>query len=65
MYFNVQTARKPGLRTTSQSRSSTYLLSQNAGWVKTVTVSKLACLMSRVQLSGAIPTPEQTALRDS
>jgi hypothetical protein len=36
MYFNVQTARKPGLRTTSQSRLSTYFLSQNAGRVKNV-----------------------------
>jgi hypothetical protein len=47
MYFNVQTARKPGLRTTSQSRLSTYFLSQNAGRVTIKMCPLFLCLNSR------------------
>jgi hypothetical protein len=49
MYFNVQTARKPGLRTTSQSRLSTYFLSQNAGRVTSPDCQLIFCLKMRVR----------------
>jgi hypothetical protein len=60
MYFNVQTARKPGLRTTSQPRLSTYFLSQNAGRVIIPILSHLSCLSrgvhynSQICLSGTV-----------
>ena len=36
MYFNVERARKPGLRTSFQGRLSTYHLSQNTEQIITV-----------------------------
>jgi hypothetical protein len=51
MYFNVQTARKPGLRTTSQPRLSTYFLSQNAGRVITAVCPYFPCLKIGVHIT--------------
>jgi integrase len=53
MYFNVQTARKPGLRTTSQSRLLTYFLSQNAGRVNPAVCPYFPCLKIGVHISAA------------
>jgi hypothetical protein len=44
MYFNAQRVRKPGLRTTSHSRVSTFPVSQNAGRVKTASCRLTGCL---------------------
>ena len=43
-YFNTQSARKPGLRTTSHGWVSTYSLSQNAGRVINAKCRSTVCL---------------------
>ena len=55
MYFNVQRARIPGLRTTSHGWVSTYTLSQKAGWVNNVFGPLTLCLMFGVQSIRLIP----------
>jgi hypothetical protein len=55
-YFNAQSARKPGFRTTSHGWASIYPVSQKAGRIKTARVPIAVCLNRGVHPTGVCPS---------